>query len=106
MLITELAYQLTEEFPSVEKFELVRQIRRAAVSIPSNIAEGHGRRTSGEFYRFLGIALGSVCELETQIIIAANLRFVSADATDKIMCEIEQEKKMLTKLMDKIGERR
>jgi four helix bundle protein len=72
-------YRLTKSFPSEEKFGLVSQMRRAAVSVPSNIAEGNGRKSDKEFQQFLIIARGSLCELETQIIISKNLGFVSED---------------------------
>ena len=75
-LVTEI-YRLTKKLPKEEIFGLTSQIRRAAVSIPSNIAEGQGRLSKGEFRVFLGNARGSLSELETQIIIAKNLEFIS-----------------------------
>ena len=63
-------YHLTEKFPKSELYGLVSQIRRASVSVPSNIAEGYGRRTQNEYIQFLHIALGSLRELDTQLIIA------------------------------------
>jgi four helix bundle protein len=73
--VTEV-YRATQSFPSDEKFGLTSQLRRASVSIPSNIAEGQGRSTRGEFRQFLGHAKGSVCEVETQLIIARNLGYL------------------------------
>ena len=73
--VTEL-YRVTRGFPNEEKFGLTSQLRRAAVSIPSNIAEGQGRLTRGEFRQFLGQAKGSLCEVETQFIIANNLGYL------------------------------
>ena len=67
--VTEV-YRATQSFPNEEKFGLTSQLRRASVSIPSNIAEGQGRLTRGEFGQFLGHAKGSICEVETQLIIA------------------------------------
>ena len=75
-------YATTAKFPSEERFALVSQMRRAAVSIPSNIAEGHGRLTTSEYRHFLGIARGSLKELETQILIAQRLGYLSKSATD------------------------
>ena len=71
-LVTEV-YRITARFPESEKFGLVTQLRRAAVSVPSNIAEGQGRSSTGEFKQFLGHARGSLCEVDTQIEIAVNL---------------------------------
>lgn len=82
-LVTEV-YRITEEFPKSELFGLVSQIRRAAVSIPSNIAEGAGRSYDKEFIQFLYIALGSIAELETQFIIANNLAYVNMDLFNQI----------------------
>ncbi len=80
-------YKLTSQFPDAERFGLTSQMRRAAVSIASNIAEGYGRSTKGEYYLFLGHARGSCCELETQVFIARSLGFgtsMGLDATDHL----------------------
>ncbi len=69
-------YRATQSFPNDERFGLTSQLRRAAVSIPSNIAEGQGRSTRGEFRQFLGNAKGSLCEVETQLVIAENLSYL------------------------------
>src|SRR5208337_1328967 len=73
--VTEV-YRATQSFPNEEKFGLTSQLRRASVSIPSNIAEGQGRLTRGEFRQFLGHAKGSLAELETQLIIAERLGYL------------------------------
>lgn len=73
--VTEV-YRVTQTFPKEEMYGLTSQIRRAAVSVPSNIAEGQGRLTRGEFRQFLGHAKGSLAELETQLVISQNLGYV------------------------------
>lgn len=70
-------YAVTGRLPADERFVLISQMRRAAVSIPSNIAEGHGRSSRGEYAHFLGISLGSVRELQTQIYLCERLEFIS-----------------------------
>ncbi len=77
-IVTEI-YQLTKQFPDEEKFGLSSQLRRAAVSIPSNIAEGAARSSNKEFIHFLYISLGSLSELETQLLIANNLEYCQFD---------------------------
>lgn len=85
MNLSEKVYRLSENFPPDERFGLTSQVRRAAVSIPSNIAEGAGRNTNGEFRQFLGIAVGSLFELETQLILVKRLNFI-----ENIKNELEQ----------------
>ena len=87
-MVTEI-YRLTQSFLKDELYGLVSQMRRAAVSIPSNIAEGQGRQSKGEFRQFLGIARGSYSELETQIEIAKNLGFLmSPNPIDEQLAEV------------------
>jgi four helix bundle protein len=88
-------YQITQEFPKEEKYGLVSQIRRSVVSISSNIAEGAGRNTDKDFIRFLSIAYGSSYELETQIIIATNLNYISSSNSEELCNEINEIQKMI-----------
>jgi four helix bundle protein len=92
-LVTSI-YLSTRSFPSVEKFGLVSQINRAAVSIPSNIAEGAGRNSDKEFLHFLSIAQASSYELETQLIISKNLNYLSVGVLDQLTIQIEKIQKM------------
>jgi four helix bundle protein len=78
-------YRLTSGFPREEIYGLTSQMRRAAVSVPSNIAEGAGRRTSGEFVQALGHAYGSLCELETQVTIAGNLSYLDGTRVEAFL---------------------
>lgn len=78
--LAEIAYRATARFPKAEVFGLVAQIRRSAVSIPSNIAEGSARNSSRELAHFLGISCGSLAELETQLEVAARLGYLALDA--------------------------
>jgi four helix bundle protein len=78
--LVEIVYRETSNFPKEETFGLKMQIRRSAVSVPSNIAEGSARRTTGEYAQFLGIARGSLAELETQLEVATRLGMVSSAA--------------------------
>jgi four helix bundle protein len=84
-------YQLTSKFPESERFGLTNQMRRASVSIASNIAEGYGRATKGEYVQFLGHARGSCSEIETQIVIAKKLGFgtlPNLDSADSLCSEV------------------
>jgi four helix bundle protein len=74
-----MIYSITASFPSEERFGLTNQLRRAAVSIPSNIAEGTSRHSNKDFARFLEIVFGSAYEIETQLLISADLGFISCD---------------------------
>ena len=95
-------YELTGRFPAEEKFRLVSQMRRAAGSIPSNIAEGQARRTTNEFVQFISHAEGSTAELRTQLIIAIELGYCSkAEARDAFML-MSEVRKMLNALRRKL----
>lgn len=89
MSIAKLAYLATESFPSEERFGIVNRMRRAAVSIPSNIVEGHARGSSGEFQRFITIATGSIAELETQIMLSADLGYLAAEASEDLLQKLD-----------------
>jgi four helix bundle protein len=100
--LAKLIYRLTQSFPSAEKFGLVAQMRRAAVSIPSNLAEGQARRTTGEFVQFISHAEGSVAELDTQLILSIELE-VCEDARVAAAFELIGElRRMLNGLRRKI----
>jgi four helix bundle protein len=92
-LVTRI-YQVTREFPNVEKFGLVSQINRCAVSIPSNIAEGAGRNSEKEFVRFLAISHASSFELETQLIISRNINYLSNNTLNEFVEQITELQKM------------
>ncbi|MFA5669084.1 MAG: four helix bundle protein [Balneolaceae bacterium] len=94
-------YLLTNSFPNEEKYGLVSQIRRSAVSVSSNIAEGAGRNTDKDFALFLNYSLGSCFELETQLLISKNLDFIIEEAHNNIMDELTQIQKMLYTLIKK-----
>lgn len=82
-------YKFTEQFPKREVYGLAQQIRRAAVSIPSNISEGYGRRFNKEYRQFLSIAYGSLCELETQYLLSVDLNFIEKNKTvEGLMAEV------------------
>lgn len=81
MALVESVYRITEHFPDAERFGLTSQMRRAAVSVPSNIAEGAARRSTAEYLRFLSMARGSLSELDTQLQLAASLGFSDAEAS-------------------------
>ncbi|MEI7596292.1 MAG: four helix bundle protein [Bacteroidota bacterium] len=102
-LVTTL-YKLTKDFPKEEIYGLTSQIRRSAVSVPSNIAEGAGRHSKKEYTQFLYISLGSLSELETQIIIASNLGYVKQNEIEDLSIEINSLLKMLTSLIRSISE--
>lgn len=104
MNLVTLIYKTTKSFPKEEQFGLTNQIRRCAISIPSNIAEGAGRERSKYFNRFLSISLGSSFELETQLIISKELEPVSIESSNSIQSELIEIQKMirgLQKSLDK-----
>ena len=95
-------YKATQKFPKEEIYGLISQMRRAAVSIPSNIAEGQTRKGNKEFAQFLYVSKGSAAELETQIIIAHELNYVSSDTSKMIIEQIEVISRMLFRLTESI----
>ncbi len=101
-LVTSI-YQITSTFPSDERFGLSSQARRASVSIPSNIAEGHGRKSSGAFLNHISIALGSLMELETQIQVAARLAFIDDSEVTPLLDQTDEIGKMLSGLKKSIS---
>jgi len=102
MALVTRVYKETGTFPADEKFGLVAQMRRCAVSIPSNIAEGYGRRASGDYLRFLQIAVGSVYELQTQLEIARNLELLRETSYAAIKKDSLEVAKMLVSLAAKV----
>jgi len=103
MEIVEEIYTLSSKFPDHEKYGLSNQIRKSAISIPSNIAEGWGRQSSKSFSYFLKISRASLFEMETQIEIAKRLNYISIEETDNIKELIDHEGKMINSLIKSIG---
>jgi four helix bundle protein len=100
--LAKIIYRITRGFPTEERFGLVAQMRRAAVSIPSNIAEGQARHTTGEFIQFISHAEGSLAELDTQLILAVELQFCrDSDAAPSFQLMKEQ-RRMLNALRRKL----
>ena len=92
-------YKATKGFPKEEQYGLTSQVRRAVVSVPSNIAEGYGRKTTPEYIRFLYIAYGSNCELETQSLLSGDLGYIKAEKLGLIQEDIREVERMLKALM-------
>jgi four helix bundle protein len=96
-------YRHTQHFPANEVYGLTSQLRRAAVSIPSNIAEGQGRLSPGEFKQFLGHARGSVFEVETQLLIAKSLGYLSDQSTRDLISQVQEVGRILSGLLASLG---
>jgi len=95
-------YLLTSNFPSDEKFGLTNQMRRCSVSVASNIAEGSGRNSNGEFKQFLGIARGSLYELETQLIISQEVGLITELNCNDLLLKIDELNKMIFSFKEKL----
>ena len=105
MDLTVMIYSLTRSFPAEERFGITSQMRRAASSIPANIAEGQARRTTGEFLRSLGIARGSLAELETFLTLCERLGLASKEASESLLTDCAEINKMLNGLMKSLSTR-
>jgi four helix bundle protein len=100
--IVETVYRITQSFPKEELYGLINQLRRAAVSIPANIAEGFARESKKEYKQFLYISLGSCSELITHMIVASRLKYIDNKLAEEVIDELEQISKMTMKLIKKI----
>lgn len=100
--LTKQIYILSESFPKHETYGITQQLRRSAASVPSNIAEGHGRESLREYLHHISIAFGSLAELETQIIISKELGFVSSEKINTILQEADELGKMLRGLQSSL----
>lgn len=105
MDIAAQCYLLTRQFPKEELFALTSQIRRAASSIPANIAEGYGRQARGEYLQFLRIAQGSLKELETHLLLSVRVELASTDNIAPILALCDEEGRMLLGLMKRVESR-
>ncbi|HEX3045608.1 MAG TPA: four helix bundle protein [Bacillota bacterium] len=101
MDLVEAIYQITNRLPNTEQWGLISQIRRAVISIPSNIAEGFGRLSPGEYKHFLLISRGSLMELETQLILCKRLGYINQIEMDNLLAKTEEVGKILITLIQK-----
>lgn len=92
-------YKITKKFPQNERYGMTAQMRRAAVSVPSNIAEGYGRKTTQDYIRFLYIAYGSTCELETQLLLSGDLGYFDSESISEFQSKIGEIERMLKALI-------
>jgi four helix bundle protein len=104
ILLAKQLYVLSAKFPSDEKFGLISQMRRAAVSVPSNIAEGQARNTTGEFIQFISHSEGSAAELDTQLHLATELGFVTATEAAPLFALTDEIRRMLNSLRRRLKE--
>ena len=102
MDLVDAVYDLTAQHPTSERFGLVTQMQRAAVSIPSNIAEGYGRKHRGDYIRFLSISRGSLCEIETQLLISVRRKFATQQQIETAWSLCQRIGQMLQRLMDSL----
>ena len=101
----ERVYRCSASWPAEERFGLVSQVRRAAVSVAANIAEGAGRRGTGEFIQFIGVARGSLAEVETHLLIAERLKYAASDQLVPFLADMDRIGRMLSVLKTRLKER-
>jgi four helix bundle protein len=106
MALVKEIYLQTRGFPTTEVYGLTSQLRRAAVSIASNIAEGHGRRSTGEFKQFLGHARGSLAEVETQVLTSQDLCYLNQEQSEKLLSSIAEVGRIMNGLLVSLDRRR
>jgi four helix bundle protein len=104
MTLAETVYHLTHSFPKEEIYGLTSQVRRCAVSIPANIAEGQGRRSKKEFQQFLGHARGSLLELDTHLELALRFGYLNSESHQKVKPQIEEVGRLINGLIRSLGE--
>lgn len=102
MTMVEIVYNLTKNLPKEELFALTNQIRRAAISVPSNVAEGFGRQSKKEYQQFLSIANGSVCEIETQLFLCVKIGYLTEDSIQEALQLLSEIGKMIRSIKQKI----
>jgi four helix bundle protein len=103
MELVELVYAATRDFPKHEIYGLANQMRRAAVSVPSNIAEGQARFSTRDFRHFLRLSRGSLAELETQVLIAQRLKYVDQTSSDTVLSSIDEVSRILSGLISSLS---
>ena len=103
--LSKTVYKVIEKFPKYEKYALADQLRRSVVSEPSNIAEGQARKAPGDFRRFLYIALGSLAEIDTQLVLAQEFGYLDSDDTDEMFGQIQILRKKLYALINSLPNR-
>jgi four helix bundle protein len=105
MQLAKTIYRLTRGFPGEERYRLASQMRRAAISVPSNIAEGQARRGTREFVQFLSHATGSLAELETQILLSVEMGYTKSINADSVVTEIREIQRMIAAIQRKLAVR-
>ena len=103
MGLVEKVYRMTQDFPSHEQWGLTSQMRRAVVSVPSNIAEGFGRQATGDYRHHLAIARGSLLELETQVMLCQRLSYIGDKSSIDLLDDINQLSRMISVMITRLG---
>lgn len=105
MALAVTIYRVTEQFPQREQFGLSNQLRRAATSVPSNIAEGQGRASTNDYVHFLHISRGSLQELETQVLLAQQLNYLSVQESESVLTQSSEVSRLISGLISSLKNR-